>query len=409
MTQDKQANTNSKTFLTAILSVSVMITTGQAVSSAVPEMAKSFPDVPASLMNSVVTIQQLTVVITLLLSGWISKKIGIKKTIAIGLITVGIAGVIPALVHSFPIIFISRLFLGAGIGLFNSLAITIIDLFYKGAEQSKILGYRTATEQLGTSALTLLVGALVLINWEASFLIYLLAFPFLAFFWKFVPEPPVDKHASAQKQKINLPVLGMAALLMVMVMCSTSVVVQTPNIVVTDLGLNGTVASLIVTLNTFVGTMTGFVFGKIYAELKNFVVPTGMAFMSLGSLVIVAFPNIFTVALGAAICGVAYPLVGSYLFSNVDNVAPEGSQNLANSAMLVGANLGATIAPSVLTMFSNLNNAHTQSAPFFTLFLMLAAFAAIALAYLLGLQGANTAKTYTTKYRRARRNNNINK
>ncbi len=153
--------------------------------------------------------------------------------------------------------------------MFNSLAITIIDLFYEDPTRSQMLGFRSATEQIGVSILNIIVGALVLINWHASFLIYLLAFPLLAFFLKVVPEPSIPAGRSDKKQKINFPVIIMAILMTLMVACSTSVIIQIPNIIVTDLSKSSAVASLIISVNTLMGMVTGIFFGRIYGFAKN--------------------------------------------------------------------------------------------------------------------------------------------
>lgn len=72
-------NVNSKTFSFAILSISFMITTGTAISSSLPSMARSFPGIPIAQLDTIATVQQFTVMLFLLASGTISRKIGIKK------------------------------------------------------------------------------------------------------------------------------------------------------------------------------------------------------------------------------------------------------------------------------------------------------------------------------------------
>ncbi|MCV3296174.1 MFS transporter [Oenococcus kitaharae] len=365
-------NPQSKIFALAVLSVSVMITTGTAISSALPEMAKSFPKVPMEQIDSIATIQQFAVIITLLLSGIISRKIGIKKTILIGLAATGIAGVFPFFSQNWVLILISRLILGLGIGLFNSLAITLIDLFYDGSQQSQMLGFRSATEQIGVSLLNVLAGMLVLINWHASFLIYLLAFPLLTFFLKNIPEPPVPKQNKRTKQHINIRVVVLALLLFLIVSCSTAVIVQIPNIVVTDLSGTGTVSSIIISLNTLTGMFMGILFGKIYHFTKRFVLPLGIVLMALGSLIIVISNNVLGVLIGAIICGGSYPLVGSYIFSLVNQIAPAGSETLANSCLLIGANMGSFATPFLLNELKRLSSLTNQAAAFLSIFWILA-------------------------------------
>ncbi|MDV7703383.1 MFS transporter [Leuconostoc suionicum] len=381
-----QKNPHSKIFILAILSVSIMITTGTAISSALPEMAKSFPNISVAKIDMIATIQQFSVMVTLLLSGIISKKIGIKKTISIGLILTGVAGVFPLFSHNFSLILISRLIVGCGIGLFNSLAITIIDLFYEDPTRSEMLGFRSATEQIGVSILNIIVGMLVLINWHASFLIYLLAFPLLAFFLKVVPEPPIPETNSDKKQRINVSVIIMTLLLALMVACSTSVVIQIPNIVVTDLSKTGAVSSLIISVNTLMGMITGIFFGRVYGFVKKFVLPIGIIFMAIGSLVIVSYRSVLGATIGAIICGISYPLVGSYIFSLVNVIAPEGSETLANSTLLIGANLGSFSTPFFLSELGKLNSLTTQAGPFLTIFWLLIILTVIILIYQLFFQ-----------------------
>ncbi|UUE18731.1 MFS transporter [Leuconostoc mesenteroides] len=376
-----QKNPHSKIFVLAVLSVSVMITTGTAISSALPEMAKSFPNISVSQIDMIATIQQFSVMITLLLSGIISKKLGIKRTITIGLILTGVAGVFPFFSHSFILILISRLIVGCGIGLFNSLAITIIDLFYEDPTRSQMLGFRSATEQIGVSILNIVVGLLVLINWHASFLIYLLAFPLLAFFLKVVPEPPIPQGSDNNKQRINLPVLIMTVLLAFMVACTTAVIIQVPNIIVTDLSKSSAVSSLIISANTLMGMVMGILFGRIYRFVKKFILPLGILFMALGSLIMVSFHSVFGVTLGAVVCGMSYPLVGSYIFSLVSVIAPKGSETLANSILLIGANLGSFSTPLFLSELGKLNSLTTHAGPFLTAFWLLIILTMIVLIY----------------------------
>ncbi|QEA59758.1 MFS transporter [Leuconostoc koreense] len=376
-----QKNPHSKIFVLAVLSVSVMITTGTAISSALPEMAKSFPDISVSQIDMIATIQQFSVMTTLLLSGIISKKLGIKKTITIGLILTGVAGVFPFFSHSFILILISRLIVGCGIGLFNSLAITIIDLFYEDPARSQMLGFRSATEQIGVSILNVVVGVLVLINWHASFLIYLLAFPLLAFFLKVVPEPPVPQGNDNRKQRINLPVIIMTVLLAFMVACSTAVIIQIPNIIVTDFSKSSAVSSLIISANTLMGMVMGILFGRIYSFVKKFILPLGILFMALGSLIMVSVNSVFGVTLGAIVCGMSYPLVGSYIFSLVSVIAPKGSETLANSTLLIGANLGSFSTPLFLSELGKMNSLTTHASPFLTAFWLLIILTIIVLIY----------------------------
>ena len=329
----------------AVLSISLIITTGPAVSSALPLMAKNFSNISLAMIDMIATVQQFTIMIFLLISGSIAKKIGIKPTISIGLIITGVAGIFPVFSQSFVAIFISRLLLGVGIGLFNSLAITVIDLLFTGNDKAQMLGNRSAMEQLGVCILNLVVGLLLLINWHMAFLIYALAFPIMIFFWRYVPEPRVNKESKETHQKINMPVVWLALLLFFLVMCSTAIIVQIPNIIVRGSLGSATTASLIISLNTLAGMAMGFLFGRIYKVVSDMTLPIGTFLMAMGAILIGMGGNLYIVSLGTILCGFSYPLAGTYAFNLLSKIAPQGSETLGNSVLLIGCNLGSFISP----------------------------------------------------------------
>lgn len=281
----------------AVLSISLIITTGPAVSSALPLMAKNFPNISLEMIDMIATVQQFTIMLFLLISGTIAKKIGIKRTIALGLMITGVAGIFPVFSQSFEAIFISRLLLGIGIGigLFNSLAITVIDLLFSGHDKAQMLGNRSAMEQLGVCILNLVVGLLLLINWHMAFLIYGLAFPIMIFFWRYVPEPQIDEENKEAHQRINLPVVLLALLLLFLVMCSTAIIVQIPSIIVRGALGSATTASLIISLNTLAGMAMGFLFGRIYKVARYMTLPIGTFLMALGAILIGIGGNLYIV------------------------------------------------------------------------------------------------------------------
>ncbi|XIF19981.1 MAG: MFS transporter [Acetilactobacillus jinshanensis] len=136
------------------------------------------------------TIQQLSALITLFLSIWIARKIGMKKTIGIGIFMTAIFGIMPAFSQNFTFILIARFAWGIGLGLLNSLAIDAINIYFRHREslRIKMSGYRTAMEPFGQCILDIMMGLLVMINWQVSFLAYGLIFLIFIYFWKCFPK-----------------------------------------------------------------------------------------------------------------------------------------------------------------------------------------------------------------------------
>lgn len=63
----------------SVLSVSLIITTGPAISPLLPDINNHYNNIPEAVIESLSTVQQFSVVISLIIANFISKKIGIKK------------------------------------------------------------------------------------------------------------------------------------------------------------------------------------------------------------------------------------------------------------------------------------------------------------------------------------------
>lgn len=173
---DNQSNWGPETGLHRfwILAVSLVITSGTAISPALPTMQLTFSSYPTTLVNMVATIQQVPAFIVLLFSSQLASKYGIKRIVGIGMLLMGIAGVAPALLSNIWLVLLARLIfgigIGIGIGMTNSLAIALINLYYDGGDQAQMLGERSAFEPIGVCVINLLAGLLLSISWQASFL-----------------------------------------------------------------------------------------------------------------------------------------------------------------------------------------------------------------------------------------------
>ena len=346
----------------SVLSVSLIITTGPAISPLLPYISNHYNNISEAAIESLSTVQQFSVVISLIIANFISKKIGIKKTVILGLLMAGFAGVVPFFIDNYYVILISRIVFGVGVGFFNSLAITVIDLLYSGSAKTKLLGIRTSMEQLGYSLASLMIGALLLLGWRFGFLIYALAFPISFIFWKYVPEvqSKIDKNnlkknnssnESHSKKLIGFVFLGL--FLMLVTLCDTGINVELPKLLVEQKIGTGTLAGIIIAMKTTMAMIVGIFFSKTYNLLHWWVVPSGIVAFLIGSLAI-AQGHLWVVCLGSVISGIGSPLIGTYAFKTISETAPSGKENAINTMVLIGCNAGSFVAPIALTTGGNL-------------------------------------------------------
>lgn len=344
----------------AILAPSLIISSGKAVTPVLPSMMKSFSNIPITTFDMISTIQQLSALITLFLSIWIARKIGIKKTIGYGILLTAIFGILPAFSNNFPFILASRFGWGIGLGLQNSLAIDAINIFFRHREKLRLQmsGYRTAMEPLGQCILDILMGLLVMINWHLSFLAYGLIFLILIYFWKCFPK--TNNHAIQTNHKspsitILLPtkyifrltnvIIGLFILMIFMVMANASIFVEVPNLMhYLRLGTPGT-AGLIISLNTIFAFLGNVAFGRIFHYLHRFTIVMGIIMIMLGTFTIAVSNNVITLGLGSILSGLAFPLFGTYSYALIGKVIPVRYETLAIAALITGSNLGSFIVP----------------------------------------------------------------
>ena len=361
MNMNKQNKLNLLTKI-SVLSVSLIITTGPAISPLLPDISNHYNNISEAAIESLSTVQQFSVVISLIIANFISKKIGIKKTVILGLLLAGFAGVVPFFIDNFYVILISRIVFGVGVGFFNSLAITIIDLLYSGSTKTKLLGIRTSMEQLGYSLASLMIGALLLLGWRFGFLIYVWAIPISFIFWKYVPEvqSKTDKNNLKKNNSSNeshgkkqIGFVFLTLFLMLVTLCDTGINVELPKLLVEQKIGTGTLAGIIIAMKTTMAMIVGIFFGKIYNLLHWWVVPSGIVAFLIGSL---AIPqgHLWLVCLGSVISGIGSPLIGTYAFKTISETAPSGKENAINTLVLIGFNAGSFVAPIALTTGGNL-------------------------------------------------------
>lgn len=342
-------------FKLSLLSISLLLTSANAISMTIPQIQADFPSISATTVESLVTIPSFTMMIFVLLSGFISSKIGSKKTVLVGLVLTLIGGVIPVFALNFTMIYFARFIFGAGLGCYNSLAVSLINDFYEGDEKQALIGYQSAMQSLGSSLATFIAGMLAVFNWQYAFSVYFLAIPIMVLFYFVVPETKqMTQEVQKQKQSVNLPTIfyafGLFALLALVMVVFTKV-----GSFISESGMNnanflGTALSLM----TLAGFISGLLYGKIYKAFKTFTPVVGGVISTLSFLLLAFAPNIYIVTLAVILIGFCLSLFIPYIFGALLGAAPEGSQTLAISIGMVGSNLGSFASPYLIAFIMNL-------------------------------------------------------
>ncbi|MFV0394654.1 MAG: MFS transporter [Coprobacillaceae bacterium] len=338
----------------SLLSASLLVASAPAINANIPAMATAFPEIPLSMVEMLTTIPSMFLMISVLISSFIAKKLGYKQTIMLGLSIVSIAGIIPVFINNFYIILVSRAALGFGIGLFNSLLVSMISYFYDGDERSGLLGIQSACEGLGGMAITFTAGQLLKIDWQAPFYAYSIAIPVIILFTLFVPKVQtkqllnkindVKVENNTNKKGSIRSIIGYIGLIFVVAILYMTMGIKVSTLMTSEGYASASDASTVIMLLSLGAMISGFLFGKILKLLKDFILPTAFALLALAMFLIGISNTTVITVLGGFITGFGFRMILPYLFNKI-NTSNIPNTSLATSLILVGYNLGVFITP----------------------------------------------------------------
>lgn len=336
----------------SLLSISLVLTSNTAIASVLPMMLGHYNNQAQSSVELLMTIPQATVVIFIALSSIIAKKIGQKKTVLIGLILAAVSGVLPVFTSNFYLLMISRAALGAGFGLFNSLAVSMISEFFDGDEAATLIGFQSAFQGLGAAVMTFAAGHLLNFGWQRAFLVYLIIIPIIFLFMMFVPEPQKaaateesSENKAASKTQLSSKTIGYGFLILLLCILYMIVSVKLSLFMTTNNIGTASDAGTLLSFMQVANMLTGFSFGLIFRKLKAFTLPVSFFIMAIGLLLILFSNNLILIGIGAALNGAAFALFVPYIFNDANANTPQSAKAGTTSFILVLANIGNFASP----------------------------------------------------------------
>lgn len=377
----KSQKNQSLLFKISLLSISLFLMMAPQISAALPLMYNEFAGVGKAGVETLSTIPNFGIILGLVISPLFIRWIGQKFTVILGLLVTLFAGTLPIYVSAYMVILLSRLFLGVGIGLFNSLAVSLIPQFFKEDEEelATMLGFQNVMGAVGAAISSFLVGYLVTLSWHAAFAIYLLVIPALILFSLFIPNDRAN-HVQAEQvahpnNKVNGKVILIAGLMLVIFVFFMPMAYKLP-ILITQEGLgNLTQAALLAGISSLLGIPLGASFGYFFKILHDKIFPLGFILLASGFAILTIAPNLIVVFIGMVLLGFGSGLAIPYMYNWLAWAAPEKSMNLATTIVLVMVNIGCFLSPYII---NTLTAFFGNDSPRMTMFASTLAFIALA-------------------------------
>ena len=352
----------------SLLSISILLMSHLAISPVIPNLYSFYhgsnPNIGLASVESLATIPAMMITIFVLLSNGVIKFIGKKNTVLLGLLLIFVFGIVPAFTTNFKLVLISRLFLGAGIGLFNSLSISMISDFFDENHRGTMIGLRTAFLNIGKALTTFISGYLLIYGIQYTFLVYALALPIFIIFLLFVPnaENVNNKKVSIKFHKETIVLTLLTFLVGISYMGAT---IKIPTLLAEKYHYQPDVARNLLTILALSGILSGVIFGILVKRFKNLTLPIMLSFMTVGSILFTLTNNIVIFYVAAIFIGISFVGTMSFNFFYISNKLDNKFINFATSVILVGGNIGVILTPVVLTKIPEALNLEKYTTPFF--------------------------------------------
>ena len=175
--------------MVALLTCSMLILMGgAAVTPGLPGIEAHFSD-HANLTSFVITLPHLAVAIVGFLMGAVADRFGQFRTLVASLLVFIVTGTGSYFLNNIYMILVLRFLLGFGLAGIVCTVTSLIGSYYSGQKRVRMLGLQSAAMGVGVLILEVLGGSLADMSWNAPFLVYLIAVPFLILVLLFVREP----------------------------------------------------------------------------------------------------------------------------------------------------------------------------------------------------------------------------
>lgn len=343
----------------SLLGLSLLLISAFSISTALPPMLDYYsPTFSAAQVELLVSVPSFSVVAMLLLNSFIDKWLSDRQLIVTGLLLLSSAGIFPFFVQAYPLVLLSRIAFGMGIGLINAKAIAIISQRYQGKERVQMLGIRGSMELIGGASCSLLVGQLLKIHWTFAFLIYGFGFVILIMYLLFVPtmEQVEKKQITKRKQVLNKKDLGMIlgmALLAGFVICiNSSISLRVPLFQVAGKTIESGQTALVLSLEQGIGIVAGLSFASLIGHFKNRLLLIVMFLLAVCLFGMSVASNLPILILSSVGVGFFYSIILTIIFNRLSESIARNLLNKATAYVLLGCNLGSAISPYVLKLLA---------------------------------------------------------
>ena len=360
MTEAKDLSKGRLVLALAALFLSSMCTLGDLViNPIVANLYEVFAGSPEWLINLGITGPALIGLPFGFLAGILCDRMDKKIVMVVGFAIFTVSACCGALIVDIYYFVTMRMFAtGIGWGLTNTAALAILaDLFTDEDEHGKFVGWYNAAMSLIGAVMAAVAGVLAVGAWQNAFHTYLIAVPVLIMLIVFLPSmKPKTKAANAEAKKIEEVPSGWWTKLIPLtiqvffVAICYFVLLYMIALFVTDAGAGDEAfIGMLASASTIAAAIGSFVFGPVYARMKNAVYLPSLFIMGLCVIVMALFPSPLIITVCVIISGFVWPFYFCFFYTRCTELVPASRAGTATSIVAVSDGAAAAGCSYLLT------------------------------------------------------------
>jgi len=328
------------------------------VSAATPALAgiaKAFPKMSPRSIQMVVTLPSLFIMASTLLCGALSRVIGKKKLVIIGMLLFGISGITPAFYGGIIFILIMRAVFGAGVGFLLPLSQALVADYFEGHDREVFMGYSASNAAIFGIIFTLLGGFLCDIHWRYTFYAHLLVVPAFLLVLAKMPEPG-RKHETEISKPAGLTgrswlFIAIYFFYNVVMFCFITDIAFV--ITANKVGNAGT-AGIVVTFSSAGGIAAGVILGWVTKILREYAIVFALGFLAVGSILLVFVHTAPMFMLANGLWGLGFGTFNSLIILQVMGSVEKSAAALAVAILTSAMGIGQFISPMYYAFVNSL-------------------------------------------------------
>jgi MFS family permease len=350
---------DKRKFKVAILSMSSLLMISMTASAVLADIQRYFVGVDSSLIQMVLTIPSLMGLVFAFAAGPLSLRMPKKSLVVFGLVC-GLTGGMVALLFGSISIYVllgCSLLLGVAQGMNSTMSMALIADYFVAEESGALMGLQSAFVNGGSMVLLFTSGMLAGIQWQLSYLVYLIFIPVIVIVMKNLPndhpQAREDEKQTEKSDKLNARVYFTA---LTMFLFGVFLFVFQTNVAmyVAAKGFgDASTSGLINTAMSAAGMLTGVLFGRMQRVLKQLVIPVSLAVGSLGMLSIFVIGNLPSLFIGAMCCGFCLATINPAGTFVAANAVHSSISSLAIAVVTAACSVGIFVSPLLSNAVAN--------------------------------------------------------